>query len=146
MSYKGFYTPLYPEKYLGDAKNIVYRSLWERKFCIYCDTNENILEWASEEMNIKYFDPVHKKIRRYFPDFYIKVREENNNTKKYIIEIKPAKQTVPPKKPQRQTKRYLNEVYEYSRNQMKWEAARNWCTDNGFEFKIITEKQLNIRN
>ena len=50
MSYKGKYQPSYPKKYKGDPTNIVYRSLWERKFMVYCDKNENILEWGSEEV------------------------------------------------------------------------------------------------
>ena len=49
MSYKGIYRPSNPKKYKGDPQNIIYRSLWERKFMNYCDLNENILEWASEE-------------------------------------------------------------------------------------------------
>jgi len=144
-SYKGIYKPSYPEKYRGNSKNIIYRSLWERKFMVYCDNNENILEWASEEIPIGYYDPVYKKSRKYFPDFYIKVQEQNNVIKKYLIEIKPKKQTVPPQRPQRQTKRYISEVYEYTRNQMKWEAAREWCADRGYEFKILTEQELNIK-
>jgi len=31
MAYKGKYTPKHPEKYIGDVKKIIYRSLWERK-------------------------------------------------------------------------------------------------------------------
>ena len=57
MSYKGIYRPSNPKKYKGDSKNIIYRSLWERKFMNYCDLNENILEWASEEFWIPYLDP-----------------------------------------------------------------------------------------
>ena len=49
MSYKGIYRPSNPKKYKGDHRNIIYRSLWERKFMNYCDLNENIIEWASEE-------------------------------------------------------------------------------------------------
>jgi len=142
MSYKGKYKPSYPEKYNGDPTNIIYRSLWERKFCVYCDTNERILEWSSEEKCIPYRSPVDGKIHRYFPDFLIKVKESNGSIKKYMIEIKPSKQTVPPQKPQRQTKRYISEVYEYAKNQSKWEAAKDWCADRGYEFKIITEKEL----
>jgi len=142
MSYKGKYKPSYPEKYNGDPTNIIYRSLWERKFCVYCDTNERILEWSSEEKCIPYRSPVDGKIHRYFPDFLIKVKESNGSIKKYMIEIKPSKQTVPPQKPQRQTKRYISEVYEYAKNQAKWEAAREWCADRGYEFKVITEKEL----
>jgi hypothetical protein len=103
--------------------------------------NDKILEWASEEIMIPYRSP-DGKVRRYFPDFYIKVCDAMNEVKKYIIEIKPKKQTVPPPKPQRQTKRYIQEVFEYARNQSKWEAAREWCKDRGYEFKVFTEKEL----
>jgi hypothetical protein len=50
MAYKGKYYPSHPKKYKGDSSNIIYRSLWERKFMVYCDMNENILEWGSEEV------------------------------------------------------------------------------------------------
>jgi hypothetical protein len=145
MSYKGKYQPKFPEKYSGDPTNIVYRSLWERKFMVYCDTNDNVLEWASEEKAIAYRSPVDGKIHRYFPDFIIKVKESDGTIKKYVIEIKPKKQTVPPVKPQRQSKNYIREVYEYAKNQSKWEAAKDWCADRGYQFKIITEDNLNIR-
>ena len=93
MSYKGKYKPSFPDKYRGDPTNIIYRSLWERKFCVYCDLNENIIEWASEEKCIPYRSPLDGKIHRYFPDFLIKVKEANGSIKKYMIEIKPKKQT-----------------------------------------------------
>ena len=94
MSYKGKYKPSYPKKYRGDHTNIVYRSLWERKFMVYCDKNENILEWGSEEVVVPYHSPIDNRYHRYFPDFYIKVRESNGKIKKMIIEIKPFKQCV----------------------------------------------------
>lgn len=145
MSYKGKYKPSNPNKYNGDPTNIIYRSLWERKFCVYCDTNQNIIEWASEEKYVVYRSPLDGKYHRYFPDFLIKVKEPNGTIKKYMIEIKPKKQTVPPPKPKRQTKQYISEVYEYAKNQSKWEAAREWCADNGYEFKVITEFELGIK-
>lgn len=145
MSYKGKYQPSYPEKYKGDPTNIIYRSLWERKFMVYCDTSENILEWSSEEKFIPYRSPIDGKPHRYFPDFLIKVRESNGSIKKYMIEVKPSKQTTPPPKPKRQTKRYISEVYEYAKNQAKWDAAKEWCADRGYEFKVITEHELGIK-
>ena len=145
MSYKGKYKPSYPKKYKGDPTNIIYRSLWERKFMIYCDTNERILEWGSEEVFVWYKSPIDGKAHRYFPDFYIKVQEANGSIKKYLVEIKPLKQTVPPPNPQRQPKRYISEVYEYAKNQSKWEAAKEWCADRGYEFKLITESELGIK-
>ena len=104
MAYKGKYSPSYPRKYKGDPTNIVYRSLWERKFMVYCDLNENILEWGSEEIVMPYRSPVDGRVHRYFPDFYIKVKESTGRIKKMIIEIKPKRQCSPPSKPKKQTK------------------------------------------
>ena len=144
MSYKGKYYPSYPRKYKGDPTNIIYRSLWERKFMVYCDKNESILEWASEEIAIPYRSPIDNRVHRYFPDFYMKVKETNGKIKNYVIEVKPAKQTIPPKKPKRQTKGYIREAYEYARNQAKWKMAKEFCADRQWEFKVVTEKELGI--
>ena len=144
MSYKGKYHPSYPRKYKGDPTNIIYRSLWERKFMVYCDKNESILEWASEEIAIPYRSPVDNRVHRYFPDFYMKVKERGGKVKRYVIEVKPAKQTKPPVKPKRQTKGYIREAYEYAKNQAKWKMAREFCADRQWEFKVVTEKELGI--
>jgi len=144
MSYKGKYYPSYPRKYKGDPTNIVYRSLWERKFMVYCDKNESILEWASEEIAIPYRSPIDNRVHRYFPDFYMKVKERGGKVKRYVIEVKPAKQTKPPVKPKRQTKGYIREAYEYAKNQAKWKMAREFCADRQWEFKVVTEKELGI--
>ena len=145
MSYKGKYKVRCPYKYKGDPTKVIYRSLWELKFMKYCDSNINILEWGSEEMYVWYRSPVDNRPHRYFPDFYIKAKESNGQIKKYIIEVKPKKQTAPPAKPKRQTKGYLREAFEYARNQAKWKAANEWCIDRGFEFKVLTEKELGIK-
>tara|TARA_B100000575_G_scaffold172157_1_gene137900 strand:+ start:1009 stop:1443 length:435 start_codon:yes stop_codon:yes gene_type:complete len=144
MSYKGKYYPSFPRKYKGDPTNIIYRSLWERKFMVYCDKNDNILEWASEEIAIPYRSPVDNRVHRYFPDFYMKVKERGGKIKRYVIEVKPAKQTKPPVKPKRQTKGYIREAYEYAKNQAKWKMAREFCADRQWEFKVVTEKELGI--
>ena len=145
MAYKGKYKVRAPYKYKGDPTKVVYRSLWERKFMTYCDTNINIIEWGSEEMYVWYRSPIDNRPHRYFPDFYIKARESNGQIKKYIIEVKPQRQTKPPARPKRQTKGYLREAFEYAKNQAKWKAANEWCLDRGFEFKVITEKELGIK-
>ena len=144
MSYKGKYYPSFPRKYKGDPTNIIYRSLWERKFMVYCDKNQNILEWASEEIAIPYRSPIDNKVHRYFPDFYMKVKEINGKIKNYVIEVKPAKQTKPPKIPKRQTKGYIREAYEYAKNQAKWKMAKEFCADRQWVFKVVTEKELGI--
>ena len=144
MAYRGKYYPSFPRKYKGDPTNIIYRSLWERKFMVYCDKNDNILEWASEEIAIPYRSPVDNRVHRYFPDFYMKVKERGGKIKRYVIEVKPAKQTKPPVKPKRQTKGYIREAYEYAKNQAKWKMAREFCADRQWEFKVVTEKELGI--
>lgn len=144
MAYKGKYLPSYPNKYKGDHRNIIYRSLWERKFMRYCDLNENVLQWGSEEICLPYRSPIDNKIHRYFPDFYIKYKDVNGKIRKSIIEVKPLKQCSPPPKPKRQTKGYIYEAYEYAKNQAKWKAAKEWCLDRGYEFKVMTEKELGI--
>jgi len=146
MSYKGRYIPANPKKYKGDPQNIIYRSLWERKFMVYCDTSKAIIEWGSEEIIIPYISPWDNKVHRYFPDFYIKVKQSNNSAKKYIIEIKPKKQCSPPDtQPKKKTVKWLNEVKTWSVNDAKWKHADKWCKDNGMEFKILTEDDLGIR-
>ena len=144
MAYRGKYYPSFPRKYKGDPTNIIYRSLWERKFMVYCDKNTSILEWGSEEIALPYISPHDSRVHRYFPDFYIKVQENTGKIKRYFIEVKPLKQTTKPKKPKRQTKGYIREAFEYARNQAKWKAAREYCADRMWEFKLITEKELEI--
>ena len=144
MAYRGKYQPSFPRKYKGNSSNIIYRSLWERKFMKYCDLNENILEWASEEIALPYRSPLDNRIHRYFPDFYIKEKESSGVVKKMLIEVKPKKQTVQPKPQNIKTKGYIYEAREYVRNQAKWKAAKNFCEDHQWEFKVITEDELGI--
>tara|TARA_B100000963_G_scaffold10502_1_gene8186 strand:- start:1466 stop:1897 length:432 start_codon:yes stop_codon:yes gene_type:complete len=137
-SYKGLYKPTHPKKYVGDHRKIVYRSLLERRFMRYCDLNQDILFWASEELPIRYFNPIDKKYHRYFPDFVVKTSKQ----KKYMIEVKPSRQIGKPKPGKKKTKSYMRESFEYIKNQAKWQAAKSYCEDNGLEFKIISEKDL----
>ena len=142
MAYKGRYTPKNPKKYKGDYHNIIYRSSWERKFMVYCDNSDNILEWGSEEIIIPYLSPWDGKLHRYFPDFYIKVKRKDGNIKKMIVEIKPEKYTKPPVMPKKKTKSYVKDVYEWGRNEAKWKSALEYCKDRGMDFLILTEQHL----
>jgi hypothetical protein len=139
-TYKGIYKPTNPKKYAGDPNRIVYRSNWERRFMRYCDLNESITTWASEEIGIPYINPIDRKRHTYYPDFIIKT----NKGKKYMIEIKPFAQTQKPKPKTKKTKAFMRESLEYIKNVSKWQAADNYCIDNGLEFKIFTEKELGI--
>ena len=112
---------------------------------VYCDKNENILEWGSEEVIVPYRSPIDNRYHRYFPDFYIKVRESTGKITKMIVEIKPYKQCIEPKVQKKKTKGYIYEVMEYAKNQAKWSAAKEWCLDRGYEFTVLTENELGIK-
>ena len=144
--HQGRFNPRNPEKYKGrDIKNIIYRSSWELIFMRNCDRKENILEWGSEEFFIPYFDPTTRKVRRYFPDFYMKVRDRDGVITRYIVEVKPKRQVKRPEKtPRKREKTFLNEVITWEKNQAKWKAAQEFCEDRMFKFKIITEDELGI--
>ena len=144
-SIKSKYKPIHPKKYQGNPNNIICRSSWERKFCQWCDRKENVISWASEEISIPYVSPKDNRIHRYYPDFLIKVKEYNNRIQTYVVEVKPKKQTLPPKPRKRVTKSYIYECTTYAVNQAKWKAASEFCKDNRINFKIVTEDELGIR-
>ena len=105
MAYKGKFKPKHTKKYKGDPTQIIYRSLWERKFMEYCDLTENISQWQSEEFWIPYKNPLDRKMHRYFPDFFIKYTDSNGKKRSVVIEVKPKKQCkAPPKNPKRDLK------------------------------------------
>ena len=139
MSYSGKFKPKNYKKYKGDPTKIYYRSLWERRFMVYCDNNPNILEWGSEEIIIPYRSPVDKKVHRYFPDFYIKYRNTLGELKREIIEVKPKSQCFPPKEPKRVTKKYKQKVLTYIINQEKFKDAGEYRDDRKKGFRILTE-------
>ena len=144
MTYKGRYFPTNPKKYRGNPNQIIYRSLWERKVMVYCDKNDAIIEWGSEEVIVPYISPWDGKLHRYFPDFYMKVRQADGSTKKFIIEVKPKSQCKQPvKNPKRRTTKWFNEVKTFAINQAKWKSAREFCEDKGMECKIFTEDHIN---
>ena len=144
--HQGRFHPKNPQKYKGNASNIIYRSSWELEFMKWCDRQRTIVEWGSEEFFIPYISPVDNRVHRYFPDFIIKVREQTGEVKRYVIEVKPKKQTRPPvQTTKKRTKTYINEVKTYAVNEAKWKAADEWCKDRLLEFKIITEDQLGIK-
>ena len=100
--------------------------------------NQDILFWASEELPVRYYNPLDKKYHRYFPDFVVKTVYNE----KFMIELKPSRQVAKPKPPKKKTKSYMRESFEYIKNQAKWQAAKSYCDDNDLEFKLITEKDL----
>jgi hypothetical protein len=142
-TYKGIFKPRYPNKYKGNAENIVYRSSWEIKVMRYLDDNPNVIWWASEEMHVPYYSPVDDRMHRYFPDFVARMKTRDGKEVTYMIEVKPDSQTKAPTQ-KRKTKRYLTEYATYAVNQAKWRAADIFCQEHGWVFKILTEKDLGI--
>jgi hypothetical protein len=144
-TYKGWFKPVYPEKYNGNAENIVFRSSWELRCMKYFDGHPGIIWWSSEELAIPYISPVDNKRHRYFPDFIIKVKRKDDTVMTYVIEVKPFAQTQKPIQGKRRTQRFLTEVKTYAVNQMKWRAAEEFCHTHGWKFQILTEKELGIK-
>lgn len=138
MTYRGKYSPKNPAKYRGDPTNIVYRSLWERQTFRWLDECSDVKSWASEEVIIPYRCKTDGRIHRYFVDLKI----EFTNGKTMLVEIKPKKETLPPKNPGRKTKRYITEVMTYAKNISKWEAAKEFAADRGWSFEVWHEDVL----
>ena len=105
----------------------------------WCDLNESVKGWASEEVAIPYRNPLDNKVHKYMVDFYIQV-----DKKKYLVEVKPERFTKPPVTQKRKTIRYIQEVAQYGVNEAKWKSAKDFCKKQNMEFMIITEKELGI--
>ena len=142
----GKFEPSNPDKYIGDIHNIIYRSSWEYRSCVYCDTNESILKWSSEPIAIKYINPLDKKEHDYNVDFYIKVLKESGEEQQWIIEIKPERQTQKPIYEGTMTlaklKSYNHNMQVWITNQAKFKAAKEWAEKRGFRFGVVDEKFL----
>lgn len=137
-TYKGLYKVKHPEMYKGDATVVEYRSGWEKAAFIWLDGNKEVEWWSSEEFVVRYYYDVDKQYHRYFVDLTIKWK----SGKVVLVEIKPKKQTRPPKVKRPKSKRALNEAYAWIMNCNKWEAADKIAKDNGWEFLIWTEDDL----
>lgn len=143
---KDFYQLKHPEKYLGDPSRVIFRSSWEEEAFKICDNNPYVLEWAAEFITIPYLVPNFKnptaapRRKRYIPDLYVVVQNKDKKVVKKLIEIKPLKQTRPSKSKNPRTKLY--EDYTFTINQLKWQAAQEYCSRRGIEFIITTEREL----
>ncbi len=142
---QGRFIPRYPEKYLGDVSNIIFRSSWELRTFEMLDGNPNIIHWVSEEIKIPYIVPDSSsstgyKQRTYFPDLYVEYYDRSNTLIKELIEIKPEKQTKPSKSKKSHVKLLENQVFII--NKLKWNAAQVWCDKRGIKFSIMTEKSI----
>ena len=132
---QGVYTVKNAGKYVGRGEPR-YRSSWENVFMNFCDTNENVMQWASEPVRISYRHPLTGRMTTYVPDFIVTYRGPNNTTRAELTEIKPKSQSIIEDR-QSQRDRAIVAV-----NYCKWAAAQAWCKQNGLTFRIITEDQI----
>jgi hypothetical protein len=132
---QGAYKIVNPAKYVGRGTPR-YRSGWELSFMRFCDTNDNVLQWASESINIPYRHPLTGKQTIYVPDFLVVYKTKNNTVKAEVVEIKPSGQSMITEK-QNGKERAIVAV-----NHAKWAAANAWCQRQGLTFRIITEKEM----
>ncbi len=146
-THKGFFSPRNPDKYAGDLTQIVYRSGWEKKLMIFLDNNSSVLTWMSETTPIPYFSQVDGKMRRYFPDFYVKYKNRDGDIVTDIIEVKPFKETIPPKKTggKNSRRRFINESITFQRNTDKWDAAKAFAAKHNMTFRKMTEYELGYK-
>jgi len=133
---QGIYDVQNPSKYVG-KKPPYYRSSWEAAFCRFCDDNPSILKWASENIKIPYQNPLTGKYTNYVPDFMIQYVDKNGREHVELIEIKPGSQTT------------LEGAGRSKRNQAavavntaKWQAASEWCKQQGIHFRVVNEDQI----
>ncbi len=132
---QGPFYPKNPKKYIGKG-TIRLRSSWEFSFANFCDTNEHVLEWASEAIRIPYRHPLNGKNTTYVPDFLIRYKDKSGKIVTELIEIKPYKQSVI------EGKMNGNQRATVAVNHQKWAAATAWCKKNGITFRVVTEKEL----
>ena len=132
---QGDYQVKNPHKYVGN-NTPRFRSGWEMSFMHFLDTNDSILQWASESISIPYRNPITGKQSIYIPDFLITYRTKDNTMKAEVIEIKPKKQSV------LESKASARDRAVVAVNYAKWDQATKWCRRNGLTFRVITEDDM----
>jgi TnsA endonuclease N terminal len=148
LYYQGEFQPKNPNKYRSKRyrtrQQIIYRSLWEMKVFKFLDENPNVLWWASEEMFIPYISPHDGKRHRYYPDVIAEFKRQDGTNRIVMIEVKPLNQTMEPKRRNRKTRKYLEEVTMWGVNKAKWDAAKDYCANKNWDFELITEVELGL--
>jgi len=132
---QGTYTVRNRQKYVGKGEPR-YRSGWEMTFMMFLDSNDNVVNWASEAVRIPYRNPITGKQTMYVPDFLVTYKGPNNTLKAELIEIKPKKQSLIESKMSEQTAKIV------AQNYAKWDAATKWARANGLMFRVITEDDI----
>lgn len=133
---QGKFTPKNPAKYVGKHEPR-YRSGWELSFMNFCDSNKNILYWASEALVIPYKHPITGKKTNYIPDFFVVYENKNGMKIAEVVEIKPKKQSLIESRAASAKDKLVVAI-----NHAKWQAAMAYCKQQGYTFRVITEDDL----
>lgn len=115
MAYKGRYKIQNLDKYVGNPTLVTYRSSWERALMHFCDTSSKVTKWGSECVTVPYVCKTDKNIHTYYIDFVIKFK---NIKQWYLIEVKPEKETRPPRQSKNKF-RFLKESCTWLKNSSK---------------------------
>lgn len=144
--FQGKFTPKNYKKYRGNPTKIFYRSGYEFKYFSRLDLDKNVLEWSSEEIVIPYVSPKDGKVHRYFPDVWVKMIHKDGVIRTSIVEIKPKVQTARPVRgPKQKMQTYINEMITFQVNDAKWQAAKAYAAKRGWEFHVLSERELGIK-
>jgi hypothetical protein len=133
---KGRYIPRNPQKYWGNPNNIYFRSSWELTCCKFFDMSNAVSRWNSEEIHISYISPRDHRVHQYWPDFMVELINANKEIERWLIEVKPLKET---------SIEHAKTVYDkiaVAVNQAKWDAAIKFAAANNMKFKVITELDI----
>jgi len=140
---QGVYKIINSEKYKGSLP-CIYRSSLELKVMRWFDNNSNVISWGSESVIVPYQSPLDGNLHRYFIDFVVALKENNGSIKKFLIEVKPYKQTIKPEATKnKKVKTMIYENTQWALNQAKWQAAEQYSKNKGYKFLVITEKHIN---
>lgn len=135
---QGMYTPINPEKYVGDISKIRYMSSWEANTHKFFDQNPNVLRWSSEGIAIPYVSPLDGRVHKYLVDYWIEYVDKDGNVHQELVEVKPLAQTKRP----RSSSNSVYEAAQYMVNQAKWEAAVKFAETRNMKFRVLTEKSI----
>jgi len=139
---QGVFNPNNKSKYKGSFP-IVYRSGLELSYMRFLDGNRNIISWGSESVVVPYIKPTDGKMHRYFIDFNFTIKDKKDKLHKFLVEVKPYRQCIPPKTTNRKNKMtLLREQITYGVNLAKWEAAKGWAKKHGYKFTCVTERDI----
>lgn len=137
--HQDIYKPVNPDKYAGSGEPI-YRSALELQLFRFLDMHPSVINWASEPIQIPYYNQLKRKQTVYVPDLLVVYLNKNNEKKVELIEVKPKSQVT------MKEARSKTDKYAVALNHMKWEAAAAYCKNKNMTFRIMTEEDIYLNS